>query len=165
MTEIRKKRVFDPCSKIFDKAIYLVNYFFVTVIQFIMVFFLLLLNIDIPNSADSDAVKSEKNNESIEETEKKETEERNKEEVEEESQEVQYKEVEAATKIQAVFRGHHARKSMKDTEASSKGTNTEEDREPTREELQEEFRADDVGKLNSLLIEYLIYLVNRHYFF
>ena len=58
------------------------------------------------------------------------------------------KEEEAATRIQAVFRGHHARKSMKETEASSqKGTKSAaEDSEPTQEQLQEEFRADDKGK-------------------
>ncbi|XP_011300682.1 neuromodulin [Fopius arisanus] len=55
---------------------------------------------------------------------------------------------EAATRIQAVFRGHQARKSMKDTETSSQGKNTE-DSEPTIEQLQEEFRADDVDLCNA----------------
>ncbi|KOC67326.1 hypothetical protein WH47_09243, partial [Habropoda laboriosa] len=50
---------------------------------------------------------------------------------------------EAATRIQAAFRGHHARKSMKETESSTKQTGTKSNSEPTKEQLQEEFRADD----------------------
>ncbi|OAD52645.1 hypothetical protein WN48_00607 [Eufriesea mexicana] len=50
---------------------------------------------------------------------------------------------EAATRIQAAFRGHHARKSMKETESSTKQTGTKSNSEPTKEELQQEFRADD----------------------
>lgn len=47
----------------------------------------------------------------------------------------------AAIKIQAVFRGHQARKIMK---AADKNAKVEEP-EPTREELEAEFRADDKG--------------------
>lgn len=50
---------------------------------------------------------------------------------------------EAATRIQAAFRGHHARKSMKETESSTKQTGTKSSSEPTKEQLQQEFRADD----------------------
>ncbi|KZC08207.1 PREDICTED: HIRA-interacting protein 3 [Dufourea novaeangliae] len=50
---------------------------------------------------------------------------------------------EAATRIQAAFRGRQARKSMKETESSAKQTGTKSDPEPTKEQLQEEFRADD----------------------
>lgn len=50
---------------------------------------------------------------------------------------------EAATRIQAAFRGHHARKSMKETESSAKQTGTKSNSEPTKEQLQAEFRADD----------------------
>ncbi|XP_043597466.1 neuromodulin isoform X1 [Bombus pyrosoma] len=49
----------------------------------------------------------------------------------------------AATRIQAAFRGHHARKSMKETESSIKQTGTKSNSEPTKEQLQQEFRADD----------------------
>ncbi|XP_043803245.1 neuromodulin isoform X4 [Apis laboriosa] len=49
----------------------------------------------------------------------------------------------AATRIQAAFRGHHARKSMKDIESSTKQTGTKSNSEPTKEQLQQEFRADD----------------------
>ncbi|XP_012277602.1 HIRA-interacting protein 3 [Orussus abietinus] len=50
---------------------------------------------------------------------------------------------EAATRIQAAFRGHHARKSIKETENSINQSGTKSDTEPTKEQLQEEFRADD----------------------
>ncbi|XP_033210405.1 neuromodulin [Belonocnema kinseyi] len=53
------------------------------------------------------------------------------------------KEEVAATRIQAAFRGHHARKSMKDTETSTKQSESKSDSEPTLEQLQEEFRSDD----------------------
>ncbi|XP_043678939.1 neuromodulin [Vespula pensylvanica] len=67
------------------------------------------------------------------------------EKVEEKEEDVsdQHK-VEAATRIQAAFRGHHARKSMKETDTSKQQTGTNKsESEPTKEELQQEFRADD----------------------
>ncbi|XP_074096688.1 IQ calmodulin-binding domain containing protein igloo isoform X2 [Cotesia typhae] len=56
---------------------------------------------------------------------------------------------EAVVKIQAVFRGHHTRKSMKGTETTSQQKQTNEESEPTQEQLQEEFRADDVDLCNA----------------
>lgn len=50
----------------------------------------------------------------------------------------------AATKIQAVFRGHQTRRTMK--QADGKQQPQEQEPEPTREQLEAEFRADDVGK-------------------
>ncbi|XP_011500500.1 PREDICTED: uncharacterized protein LOC105364303 isoform X2 [Ceratosolen solmsi marchali] len=48
----------------------------------------------------------------------------------------------AATRIQAAFRGHLVRQSMKNTGSSTKqGQNTEP--EPTKEQLEQEFREDD----------------------
>ncbi|CAH0547484.1 unnamed protein product [Brassicogethes aeneus] len=46
---------------------------------------------------------------------------------------------EAATKIQAAFRGHRTRKSMKQPAQQEQ----QQEAEPTREELEQEFRADD----------------------
>ncbi|KYQ58630.1 hypothetical protein ALC60_02275 [Trachymyrmex zeteki] len=71
----------------------------------------------------------------------------------------------AATKIQAAFRGHHARKSLRVSETASKETRTaekssESTEEPTQEQLQEEFRADDQGERVYILIFYLIDLCN-----
>lgn len=109
-------------------------------------------NTDIPKSGDSNTVNSE-SPEFFEDNKEKDKEQEDNNitdnNTEEKSKEPSEKEVEAATRIQAVFRGHHTRKSMKDTGASSKGTNTEEEREPTKEELQEEFRADDVELCNA----------------
>lgn len=61
------------------------------------------------------------------------------------------KEEAAATKIQAAFRGHHARKSLRVSETASERPNTNEApseaaKEPTKEQLQEEFSPDDKGK-------------------
>lgn len=50
---------------------------------------------------------------------------------------------EAATRIQAAFRGHHARKSIKEPDSSTKQTGTKSSPEPTKQQLQQEFRADD----------------------
>lgn len=52
----------------------------------------------------------------------------------------------AATKIQAAFRGHQTRKNMKQAD---KPNVSEPEPEPTQEELEAEFRADDVGKFIS----------------
>lgn len=49
---------------------------------------------------------------------------------------------EAATKIQAAFRGHQTRKSMK--QGDKPANNAAAESEPTQEELEAEFRADDV---------------------
>lgn len=47
----------------------------------------------------------------------------------------------AATKIQAAFRGHQTRKTM-----SMKAVQKKEEPEPSKAELEAEFRADDKGK-------------------
>lgn len=59
---------------------------------------------------------------------------------------------EAATRIQAAFRGLHVRKSMKETESSRKQTGTKSDSELTVEQLQEEFPADK-GKCHVRTLE------------
>ncbi|KAF3424877.1 hypothetical protein E2986_01084 [Frieseomelitta varia] len=64
-------------------------------------------------------------------------------EAKEEGKDAEKEREEAATRIQAAFRGHHARKSMKETESSTKQTGTKSNSEPTKEQLQQEFRADD----------------------
>ncbi|TGZ47367.1 Uncharacterized protein DBV15_00051 [Temnothorax longispinosus] len=80
-------------------------------------------NGDISKAAENSAEASNEGNENAEEDKEKEA---------------------AATKIQAVFRGHHARKSLRVSETASKETKTDEEpSEPTQEQLQEEFRADD----------------------
>lgn len=55
---------------------------------------------------------------------------------------------EAATKIQAAFRGHHARKSLRVPESASDQGKTEEatSPEPTKEQLEEEFSSDNRGE-------------------
>ncbi|XP_035729030.1 neurofilament medium polypeptide-like [Vespa mandarinia] len=89
---------------------------------------------------DKSEVKKEENSEKLEEKEE--------EEVEEDVSD-QHK-VEAATRIQAAFRGHHARKSMKETDTSKQQTGTNKsESEPTKEELQQEFRADDKELCNA----------------
>lgn len=93
-------------------------------------------NGDIPKVVEDVAAK-------VDEQEKKQEESSEpKEEDEEEAKDEKDRE-EAATRIQAAFRGHHARKSMKETESSTKQTGTKSNSEPTKEQLQEEFRADD----------------------
>lgn len=62
----------------------------------------------------------------------------------------------AATRIQAVFRGHKVRASMKQGDSSANSNNTKSatsatatnvsNDEPTQEELKAEFREDDKGK-------------------
>lgn len=64
------------------------------------------------------------------------------------------KEEAAATKIQAAFRGHHARKSLRVSETASERPNTNEApseaaKEPTKEQLQEEFSPDDKELCNA----------------
>lgn len=66
---------------------------------------------------------------------------------------------EAAVKIQAVFRGHKVRASMKQGDSSSNNSkevakvpstnnaDTTDEHEPTKEELEAEFREDDEGML------------------
>lgn len=54
--------------------------------------------------------------------------------------------VEAATKIQAVFRGHKVRANMKQGDDKSNDNNTTE-REPTKEELEAEFDLEDEGNV------------------
>lgn len=51
----------------------------------------------------------------------------------------------AATKIQAVFRGHQTRKTMKQAERANVSVP---EPEPTQEQLEAEFRADDKGGSN-----------------
>lgn len=60
--------------------------------------------------------------------------------------------VEAATKIQAVFRGHKVRANMKQGDDKTSDNNTTE-REPTKEELEAEFDLDDEG--NNFFILFL----------
>ncbi|XP_070164654.1 neuromodulin [Polyergus mexicanus] len=64
------------------------------------------------------------------------------------------KEAAAATKIQAAFRGHHARKSLRVSETASERTRTDEapsepKKEPTKEQLQEEFSPNDKELCNA----------------
>ncbi|XP_015109917.1 neuromodulin [Diachasma alloeum] len=102
-------------------------------------------NGDIPKSAASQVDKEEEVSQEVDTTE-----ETKQAETGDESNDSSDKEKEeAATRIQAVFRGHQARKSMKDTDTSSQGKNNSEDSEPTIEQLQEEFRADDVDLCNA----------------
>ncbi|XP_050514112.1 neuromodulin [Diabrotica virgifera virgifera] len=62
-----------------------------------------------------------------------------------EAQEDQQEEEKAATRIQAAFRGHQSRKSMKQPagKVESAEANNTNSNEPTREELEAEFRLDD----------------------
>ena len=61
------------------------------------------------------------------------------------TEECQTSEVEAATKIQAAFRGHKTRKSI--SMKTSKPSQPSQEPEPTRAELEAEFRADDKGRV------------------
>ncbi|CAK9803818.1 hypothetical protein ANTQUA_LOCUS3795 [Anthophora quadrimaculata] len=98
---------------------------------------------DIPKASESSSAKVESQETSQGKSgESKETSESKKEEKKEDNVTEKDRE-EAATRIQAAFRGHHARKSMKETESSTKQTGTKSNSEPTKEQLQEEFRADD----------------------
>lgn len=55
----------------------------------------------------------------------------------------------AATKIQAVFRGHQTRKTMKQADRPNV---SEPEPEQTKEQLEAEFRADDAGNTTKLLL-------------
>lgn len=72
---------------------------------------------------------------------------------------------EAATKIQAVYRGHRVRASMKKADSSSKDADQPKsavvasseaadvgDDNPTKEELEAEFREDDKGSLYFIFV-------------
>ncbi|PBC27940.1 neuromodulin isoform X1 [Apis cerana] len=87
-----------------------------------------------------DSQESSQKRQSADSKEKKEAESKGGEKKEEDTEKEREK---AATRIQAAFRGHHARKSMKDIESSTKQTGTKSNSEPTKEQLQQEFRADD----------------------
>ncbi|XP_033334395.1 IQ calmodulin-binding domain containing protein igloo [Megalopta genalis] len=101
-------------------------------------------NGDIPKASENSSEKVEAQETKQEKTEAKEQESNGSKEEEENEGEAGDKErAEAATRIQAAFRGHHARKSMKETESSAKQTGTKSNSEPTKEQLQAEFRADD----------------------
>ncbi|XP_048513174.1 neuromodulin [Athalia rosae] len=105
-------------------------------------------NGDIRKSASSDKDKSDNsaNGEEVTATAKS-TEESSKEGAKENESEKDKDE--AATRIQAAFRGHHARKSMKEPDSASRQPETETDAEPTQEQLLEEFRADDKELCNA----------------
>lgn len=97
--------------------------------------------LDIPKTAEGDrTVVSSKESRQTEQKEEDKTVD------EEEEKTTNREEEEAATRIQAAFRGHHARKSMKDTETSTKQTESKSDSEPTKEQLLKEFREDDKGE-------------------
>ncbi|XP_011159785.2 neuromodulin [Solenopsis invicta] len=70
-----------------------------------------------------------------------------------ENDEDKEKEEAAATKIQAAFRGHHARKSLRVSDSASKQTRTDgepsEPTEPSQEQLEEEFSPDDKELCNA----------------
>lgn len=110
-------------------------------------------NGDIPKVSETENSPKERSEETSKEDkteDKKEEEDREKlEEKEEEDLSDKHK-IEAATRIQAAFRGHHARKSMKETDTSKQQTGTNEtESEPTKEQLQQEFRSDDKELCNA----------------
>ncbi|XP_076235900.1 IQ calmodulin-binding domain containing protein igloo [Calliopsis andreniformis] len=110
-------------------------------------------NGDVPKASESSPAKVESKESSKEKTEEvkesdskesKDSTESNGSKEEAKSDQVTDKErEEAATRIQAAFRGHHARKSIKETESSTKQTGTKSSPEPSKQQLQQEFRADD----------------------
>lgn len=108
-----------------------------------------------PTKAESQEASQKKTQESKESKKESESKSLNegKEEKKTEEKGVEKEREEAATRIQAAFRGHHARKSMKETESSTKQTGTKSNSEPTKEELQQEFRADDKGECHVRTLE------------
>lgn len=97
-----------------------------------------------------DSQESSQKRQSADSKERKEEESKGGEKKEEDTEKEREK---AATRIQAAFRGHHARKSMKDIESSTKQTGTKSNSEPTKEQLQQEFRADDKGECHVPTLE------------
>lgn len=63
--------------------------------------------------------------------------------------------VEAATKIQAAFRGHKVRANMKKGDAN----NDNAEREPTKEELEAEFDLNDQGKFQSYFSLFSLFII------
>ncbi|XP_017893574.1 HIRA-interacting protein 3 [Ceratina calcarata] len=102
-------------------------------------------NGDIPKASETNSAKVESQETQAKQEESKESKKESESEVEASKGEKNgdKEREEAATRIQAAFRGHHTRKSMKETESSTKQTGTKQNSEPTKEELQQEFRADD----------------------
>ncbi|XP_012538667.1 uncharacterized protein LOC105837979 [Monomorium pharaonis] len=98
----------------------------------------------VEEAKEGDSVKNGDISKAAENSATKESSDKGKENEEEEKE----KEVAAATKIQAAFRGHHARKSLRVSETASKQTRSDQEPseatdQPTQEQLEEEFRADD----------------------
>lgn len=109
-------------------------------------------NGDIPKAAETESSQKETKSEEAsksDKSEEKKDEDCKKVEEEKEEEDSEKHKIEAATRIQAAFRGHHARKSMKETEASKQQTGTNSESEPTKEQLQQEFRADDKELCNA----------------
>lgn len=107
------------------------------------------------NPEETKILKDTKVEDVVEESEdKKEIESDRKEEGEEEIELEQ-----AATKIQAAFRGHKTRKNMKQGDTKP-NMDTSSQHEPTQEELEAEFRPDDPGryKTNLFLLQFACYV-------
>ncbi|XP_076750187.1 IQ calmodulin-binding domain containing protein igloo [Xylocopa sonorina] len=100
-------------------------------------------NGDIPKATESSPAKVESQESQEEKSQPSKKVSESKEEAKKDEKGTDKEREEAATRIQAAFRGHHARKSMKETESSTKQTGTKSNSEPTKEQLQQEFRADD----------------------
>ncbi|KAI4498666.1 hypothetical protein M0802_006133, partial [Mischocyttarus mexicanus] len=97
-----------------------------------------------PKETRSEEVSKEGKSEDKKEEDREKLEEKEEEDVSDKNK------AEAATRIQAAFRGHHTRKSMKETDTSKQQTGTNEtESEPTQEQLQQEFRSDDKELCNA----------------